>query len=115
MPAFIITGVRYNAPSTPTRWNFRNFSNPGGTAFGQTQYEPSPITQPRAGSNYWSVFGKSTTGTTTVNTLGGVFSEALFIGKAQPSGNQNELAEGILKYYNRMTPGAQNPDFFWTI
>jgi hypothetical protein len=114
-PSFIITGVRYNAPSTPTRWNFRNFSNPGGTAFGQNQYEPSPTTQPRTGSNYWSVFGKAPSATTTLNNVAGVFSEALFIGKAQPPGNQNELAEGILKYYNIMPPGAQNPDFFWTI
>jgi len=114
-PAFIITGVRYNAPSTPGRWVFRNFSNPDGTAYGQGQTEPSPSSQPRTGSNYWSVFGKAPSATETLNNIQGKFSEAIFLGKAQPAGNHNELAEGILKYYGVTPPGAQHPDFFWTI
>jgi hypothetical protein len=112
-PAYIISGVRYNAPSTPTRWNFRNFRNAGGTGFGQNQYEPSPVSQPRTGSTRWSVFGKAPNDTTcNLNNVTGEFAEALFIGKAQPPGNQDELAEGILQYYNITPPGAQHPEFF---
>jgi hypothetical protein len=115
VPAFIITQARYNAPSTPGRWYFRNFANPGGTGFGQSQTEPSPSTQPRAGSNYWSVFGKAPSATATANNIQGHFSEAIFLGKAQPSSNTAELAEGILQYYNITPPGAQHPSFFWQI
>ena len=110
-PAFILSTVRYNAPSSPARFQFRNFRNSAGTGTGKSQTEPAP-TQPRTGSTRWSVFGQAPSDTATANNVAGKFSEALFLGKAQPSANIDELAEGIFQYYNITPPGAQHPEFF---
>ena len=109
--SYIISGVRYNAPSSPGRWRFHNFRNAGGTAIQTSQYEPSP-TIPRTGSTRWGVFGNPGPDTGSNECIYGHFSEAIFLGKAQPDGNFDELAEGILQYYNITPPGAQS-EVFW--
>ena len=85
--------------------------DPGGTGFMIGQNEPSP-TQPRTGSTRWGVFGNPGPDTGSNENINGRFSEALFLGKAQPSGNMHELAEGILQYYNKAVGGGQS-DIFW--
>ena len=106
-PQWIITTVRYNAPSTPGRWHFRNYANPGGTASNYNVTEPTPATQPRTGQTRWGVFGKPTGDTTSSEQLYGDVSEVMFQGNAQPGANMNEIAEGILQYYNISPPGSQ--------
>lgn len=110
-PSWIISGVKYNGPSSAERFKFFNMRNPGGTGFQVIQYEPGP-TQPRTGSTRWGVFGNTGSNTTSTENINGRFSEAIFMGKAQPATNMNELAEGILKYYNTYTGGGQS-DIFW--
>ena len=85
--------------------------NPGGTGFQIKQNEPSP-TQPRTGSTRWGIFGNPGPDTVSNENINGKFSEALFMGKTQPDTNMNELAEGILQYYN-INPVSGQHDSFW--
>ena len=115
-PAYNIFAVRYNAPSTPGRWTGWHKRNSGGTGVGVSCVEPTPSTQPRAPSNRWGVMGSSPGSTSCTQTINGYFSEAIFMGKAQPGGNVNELTEGILQYYNSLELGPPfQGDLFWEI
>ena len=109
-PSWIISGVRYNAPSNPGRFRFHNFRNPGGTAFYHQQYEQSPSI-PRTGSNRWGIFGNPGPDTASGECINGALAEVVFFGKAQPDANFNEVCEGIMSYYNTSPPGAQSALF----
>ena len=112
VPAYIISAVRYNAPSSPARFNFRNFRTASGDGFAKSNYEPAP-TKPRVPDNRWCVFGTASSDTVSTENLKAKFSECIFLGKAQPNGNMDELAEGILQYYN-ITPGGTQSDYYST-
>jgi hypothetical protein len=111
-PSWIVYGMRYNAPSPTGRFRFWNYRTPTGDGFQEAQSEPAP-TQPRTGSTRWGVFGNPGPDTASGENINGWFSEAIFLGKAQPPSNMSELAEGIMQYYNITPPGGQHPDFFW--
>jgi hypothetical protein len=60
--------------------------------------------------------GSSPNSTSCTQTINGYFSECIFMGKAQPGGNVNELVEGILQYYNSLEFGPPfQGDLFWEI
>ena len=111
-PSYNILGMRYHGNSSPYRWYFLHGRNAAGTAFGINTIEPAPQTQPRTPDDRWGVFGNVPGPTTTNENVNGHFSEMIFFGNAQPTGNFNEVAENLLQYYNTDPGGSQMP-LFW--
>ena len=113
-PRYNITGVRYMGPAPTTKWHFRHGADgPGISGFGAAWTEAAPQNTPRTGENRWGVFGNVPGPTSTNETLNGYFSEMLFIAGAQPTGNMDEFAEGILGYYNKKDPSGSPAEIFW--
>ena len=112
-PVFNLVGVRYNAPSAPSKWLFTHGLDGGMASYGKSYLEAAPQTNPRTGDNRWGVFGNVPGPTGTNENLNGHFSGMLFLANAQPSANIGQFFNGIGSYYNSKNPSIDPAGVFW--